>query len=684
MHIFKSKVFLKIFASTYAILAISALIIGSISYYKAYDVVYNRICKENMQAASNLRDYTDNFYRNLYNVVVRLDSNPSLRRVFLLGSDVDFERFDFLEQQSAIKYIRNIKSEMNVIENVAVILNKSGFILDSEGMYTTEFYFTSKYIFNTMDTKGVNQVDWNSNSPVVKYCSIKKYESTYKPYSLFIRTLPLSSYIKHDSAVIIYLDMEKMMEKLAVYEPYPQSLLLITDENGKMFFSNKDLDKIQLDQLENIIDNTSGKIKYEGLDYEYYSARSTYNGYKNIILIPTKVVMSDVHDIGKITLVIIIATLLLGLIFAYATALTNYKPIQTIFGKYAISRDMKSKSINDLKCIEQEFEKLTFENSSLKNDIELYKPVIRNNMLFKLLKKRNFNADLIGELAELSIEFPYSYYAVALLQLEVLERVVSDAPVNNTKLSILMLRYLEEYFQYAGYRAYAIETESFTYNLIINTNDTDNFKLLEKMKELILKIKQSFNLNVNHEVEIIVGVSEVTESINNLYPAAQQAVQALKHILDNGKVEVVTYDMIKHEIKHETKHEVKNNSDLTVDYEKRSLQKGVDNVGDDITNDIVSFINDNFICNNMSLTMLSEQFNLNGIYISRLIKEKLGTNFIDYVNKLRIDKAKLLLSNLKESIKSVAEEVGYESDLNFRRVFKKYTGMTPGQFRQDN
>lgn len=102
---------------------------------------------------------------------------------------------------------------------------------------------------------------------------------------------------------------------------------------------------------------------------------------------------------------------------------------------------------------------------------------------------------------------------------------------------------------------------------------------------------------------------------------------------------------------------------------------------DQLMENIITYLDENYYKSNISLTMVSEQFNLTGIYISRLIRDYTGINYIDYINNKRIELATELLSDKSKTIKEIALEVGYDSDLNFRRVFKKYKAVTPGQFR---
>jgi two-component system response regulator YesN len=83
----------------------------------------------------------------------------------------------------------------------------------------------------------------------------------------------------------------------------------------------------------------------------------------------------------------------------------------------------------------------------------------------------------------------------------------------------------------------------------------------------------------------------------------------------------------------------------------------------------------------LSLKTLSYKFNINTTYLGQLFKKETGTSFPNYLNNYRIDKAKqfLLESNLKTS--QIAKKIGYQDPNYFYRIFKKYTGISPTDFK---
>lgn len=87
-------------------------------------------------------------------------------------------------------------------------------------------------------------------------------------------------------------------------------------------------------------------------------------------------------------------------------------------------------------------------------------------------------------------------------------------------------------------------------------------------------------------------------------------------------------------------------------------------------------------CEEVTLNQLSQKLYVSNYYLSRMFKKELGVNFIDYLNELRIKKAKLLLANAKYKTYEVAEAVGVPNSHYFSKLFKKYVGMTASEYKE--
>lgn len=84
----------------------------------------------------------------------------------------------------------------------------------------------------------------------------------------------------------------------------------------------------------------------------------------------------------------------------------------------------------------------------------------------------------------------------------------------------------------------------------------------------------------------------------------------------------------------------------------------------------------------ITLAALREAFHFNENYISYTFKEFTGTGVNCYITKKRMEKACALLNGTALSVKEVAEATGYADALYFERVFRKYAGVPPTEYRR--
>ncbi len=84
----------------------------------------------------------------------------------------------------------------------------------------------------------------------------------------------------------------------------------------------------------------------------------------------------------------------------------------------------------------------------------------------------------------------------------------------------------------------------------------------------------------------------------------------------------------------------------------------------------------------ISLADVAERFHFNTSTVSRMFVRYLNVNYIDYINQLRFEKARELITLSELSISEIAEQTGFESLSYFSRQFKRKYGITPQEYRR--
>lgn len=97
---------------------------------------------------------------------------------------------------------------------------------------------------------------------------------------------------------------------------------------------------------------------------------------------------------------------------------------------------------------------------------------------------------------------------------------------------------------------------------------------------------------------------------------------------------------------------------------------------------IVDYVNENLSDEDMRLTLLAENMNMNPNYISQLFKKELGCGYHAYLNQVRVEKAKKYLRTDQRTDYCCSRISGFSDYRIFTKIFKGIVGVTPSQFRK--
>ena len=119
-------------------------------------------------------------------------------------------------------------------------------------------------------------------------------------------------------------------------------------------------------------------------------------------------------------------------------------------------------------------------------------------------------------------------------------------------------------------------------------------------------------------------------------------------------------------------------NDFSVNLEEADIKR----TNYDTITKITAYINDHY-SENLSLSSISKQFNYSIAYLSRLFKQSLDTNFIDYYDDLRVNNSlnDLLFSN--KTIEEIALTHGFENSRSYFRAFTSIYKTYPSQYRKE-
>lgn len=212
---------------------------------------------------------------------------------------------------------------------------------------------------------------------------------------------------------------------------------------------------------------------------------------------------------------------------------------------------------------------------------------------------------------------------------------------------------------------YPKNTEENIINLLLSGNYTEAINFVNRIIDA--------NLERQVPYEFLKGI--VIGILNTIINAVSQKGISVNHSFsDGGSI----YNRLEECV---TGEEIKEFLRERIEKEGRNILKLKKGTNEYKLEEIIEFINENFY-KDVYLDLIAEQVGMSAKYISRFFKEQTGENFIDYINKIRVKKAKQMLTDSDFNLNEIAEKTGFKNISTFMRAFKRFEGVSPGVYRQ--
>jgi two-component system response regulator YesN len=155
--------------------------------------------------------------------------------------------------------------------------------------------------------------------------------------------------------------------------------------------------------------------------------------------------------------------------------------------------------------------------------------------------------------------------------------------------------------------------------------------------------------NEKFEIEINVGIGKVYNHIYSLYKSYLNAKEALNYKYILGTNKLIHFN------------------ELNQGY--NMVQKACEYVRNHVEEEI-------------TLTSISNHLNISKNYFCSVFKQQTGENFLEYLTKAKMDRAKILLKRYDYKVYEISDILGYKETAYFSKLFKKHTGYTPAEFKK--
>jgi two-component system response regulator YesN len=212
----------------------------------------------------------------------------------------------------------------------------------------------------------------------------------------------------------------------------------------------------------------------------------------------------------------------------------------------------------------------------------------------------------------------------------------------------------------------------FSLVFIINDSHISEENLEAYLYDIVLT-KKEFS-----DIKIKIGVSEVFDDFK-MFPST--VIQAKEAIAYSNYLNAGTIIHYKDIISQRNQTMLTNN--VEANHNRMIKPEIFHDRSDDIMEETVAFINANYQNPSINLNELCASLGVSVSYLSTLFKRLLKTSFSKYLVKVRMEKAQELLRFSTLKIYEISNTVGYNDIYYFSYSFKKYTGLSPKEYRHD-
>jgi len=218
--------------------------------------------------------------------------------------------------------------------------------------------------------------------------------------------------------------------------------------------------------------------------------------------------------------------------------------------------------------------------------------------------------------------------------------------------------------------------------------------------------RDNLNLPLNISIgQICVGIFNYVKAESLMRRAQAEATALLKLVME-GKtkkvndvlsgiqednddfIRAVTIAFNEHLMRN-TQIEIINIGDAQMDCLETAVNKALshfnsdDSLNDYVVGKVVNYIKTHYM-GKISLLEIASSVYMSEYHFCRFFKKKMGLNFVDYLNKIRIEQAQKLLRQTDLKVNEICTMVGYSSLKYFFKLFKSQTSMTPREYRLHN
>jgi len=476
------------------------------------------------------------------------------------------------------------------------------------------------------------------------------------------------------------------------------------------------------------------KIKISNAKYVCLASEDINTDIKYVSLVNEENYWAGKFRIQRIAIIILAASILLGAGISYYITRYKYKPVKTVINvsKAITPGYVFASDDNELEQIKNSIEFIYEQKQQAKSVLEKHNIHIRDNAL-KMLLDGDIRYQDMTKHARLLIDIESrAVYSVAVMDAENYDKLSLET--NRVKMLVPNVKHVV----FKGGRIILIfnakaadvveqlrkrnSEEALLGSIAVGVDGIGEKGLKESYANALLGLsrkilpgtpkvipplssRETGAITISTENEILLGghiqsgdaekalamLNELTQEhgISNLnYFSFKTYLFNISNVITRSAEDVLSDDMIKKLLddfdKSFQSEDYRSISKVligAIGFVAKEYREKMGSANKRLNSNLVQFIENRISDSQLSSEMIAETMNHNSAYLRRFFKEQNGIALWDFINMKRIEMARNLIITTNKSINKISISCGYISISTFVRTFKKFSGMTPGHYR---
>lgn len=659
-RIVKNHVFIK-FMRYMILILIVPFIISMVLYGRLTAHIHNQMYMNHVNALENASAKMESVFQSMEKIVTYFTGNTDIINYIMDGGNGQRTPIYMIQAQ---KELRAMKIADNDLLDIQLYSAKKDSLIDftASALYPNRYYGGTFWIQN-MDYAAFHE----------KYLEMKENVHCQRE-SIYLKGVTTSALIydrifdipgrkSGQDRILFYLNSEEFLKWFKIEKYEEEEIIAVADKEGNVLLDSNCTDELIQDMLASVSDTETKGYHVVELDNSkrlltYF--RNEENGWLYMTAIPLEQVLAYLEPLRLSMLCLIGAAILLGILFACLAAGKLSQPI--VKASSVLGRKEREIPLEEL---EAEVTALVESNDHLKSEVEQQVSSVRTAAIYNLMMSKTEEEQ--KEWQELlEIRRDAAFYVVLIFVYNDRDPEADLLDIGAQKLFLETLIRQQESTFVEG--IYQLDMERM---MVLLAGEWDSMSAARTEAELLVKgILNVTQQNIFYSLSVGGDVFESVFKIPRAITHAQKALWVQENIF--GKNNVQWYDRLKQYQKENPVKEPSVQAEQKKEIEKNSAF---------LIEKIRGFVDENYNNPQLSLSLTADAFYITEVYLSKLFKEGTGQNFSKYVENLRLEQAKILLSK-GVLVNEVAQQVGYNSPQVFRRAWKRHYGTTPTEFKE--